>query len=52
MQFWYDLNVAGSSFGGPWLCCGDFNSIFNQSEKWGGRQFGSTSSMTDLNRFL
>lgn len=28
--FWYDLECCRNVFAGPWLCFGDFNSIFHQ----------------------
>lgn len=41
--FWEELNGIGRLFGEPWLILGDFNALFSQQKKRGGRPFVSSS---------
>jgi hypothetical protein len=43
-DFWKNLAAIGSKYYGPWLCIGDFNRILDQSEKYGGRPYASSSN--------
>ena len=41
--FWDSLTFVGDGFVCPWLCIGDLNHVFDQSEKQGGRPVASSS---------
>jgi hypothetical protein len=43
-DFWNYLASINSDYYGPWLCIGDFNSILDQSEKFGGRPYACSSN--------
>lgn len=43
-SFWRSLDVLANSFGGPWLCMGDFNCLLADLGKQGGLSFASSSS--------
>lgn len=51
-KFWDDLTAVTESFLGPSIVIGDFNSILDQSEKFGGKPHASTSNPKDLKLFL
>jgi endonuclease/exonuclease/phosphatase (EEP) superfamily protein YafD len=42
--FWKDIEEVGARFLGPKLLIGDFNAVLSPAEKFGGRDFGSSSS--------
>ncbi|KAF5446365.1 hypothetical protein F2P56_032000 [Juglans regia] len=52
LKFWDDLTAVTKSFLGPSVIIGDFNSILNQSEKFDGKPYASTSNPKDLKLFL
>lgn len=41
-DFWHVLDSVASSFGGPWLCMGDFNCLLADWEKQGGLPVASS----------
>lgn len=43
------MSKVGENYVGPWLCIGDFNTILNQSEKFGGRTYACSSNDLFLN---
>ena len=42
-SFW-EVEKVGEVFGGGWLCIGDFNHVFSQADKKGGKLVASSSS--------
>ena len=42
--FWEAVEKVGETFGGGWLCIGDFNHVFSQVDKKGGKPVASSSS--------
>ena len=42
--FWEAIEKVGEAFGGGWLCIGDFNHVFSQTDKKGGKPVASSSS--------
>ena len=42
--FWEAVEKVGEAFGGGWLCIGDFNHVFSQTHKKGGKLVASSSS--------
>ena len=42
--FWEAVEKVGEAFGGGWLCVGDFNHVFSQANKKGGRPVAGSSS--------
>lgn len=42
--FWQMLTDVALAFDGPWLVMGDFNTVFSQADKIGGRPIASSSS--------
>ena len=42
-SFW-EVEKVGEVFGGGWLCIGDFNHVFSQADKKGGKPVASSSS--------
>ena len=42
--FWEAVEKVSESFGGGWLCIGDFNHVFSQANKKGGKSVASSSS--------
>ena len=43
-QFWDSISKMGEVFNGAWLCMGDFNQVWSQAEKLGGRLIADSSS--------
>lgn len=43
-DFWDDLKVIGQNFNGAWVIAGDFNAIWDQKDKLGGKPFTSGST--------
>jgi hypothetical protein len=44
IAFWESFSSVGKNFVGSWLCLGDFNSVLDQTEKFGGRPVVSSSN--------
>ena len=42
--FWEAVEKVGEAFGGSWLCIRDFNHVFSQVDKKGGKPVASSSS--------
>ena len=43
-HFWQAVEKVGEAFSGGWLCIGDFNHVFSQAEKKGGKPVANLSS--------
>nr|POE65785.1 hypothetical protein CFP56_38255 [Quercus suber] len=43
-SFWEAVEKVGGAFGGGWLRIGDFNHVFSQADKKGGKPVASSSS--------
>lgn len=50
-DFWRELDVLADSFGGPWICLGDFNCLVADWEKQGGLPLAS-STLNPLQNFI
>lgn len=37
VELWKELNTLGHNLNLPWLTSGDFNKVFDQTNKWGGQ---------------
>ena len=42
--FWEDVDKVGDAFNGGWLCLGDFNHVFSQADKKGGKPVATPSN--------
>ena len=42
-QFWESISKMGEVFNGAWLCKGDFNQVWSQADKLGGRLVANSS---------